>query len=207
MPDQLNKNVFINCPFDREYYELLRSILFTILYLGFFPRIASERFDSGEPRFKKIIELINLSRYSIHDLSRLISKEEGEYYRLNMAFEIGLDIGCREFSDVGRNKKSLIIENEPYRYSRAISDLAGFDIKYHNGDQAKLIRVIRDWFIENGALKKITNATDIWYEFNEFSADFYEKRKSEGFTDDDLNTMPVPEYIEFIKEWMIHHNK
>ncbi len=204
MPDQLNKNVFINCPFDREYYELLRSILFTTLYLGFFPRIASERFDSGEPRFKKIIELINLSRYSIHDLSRLISKEEGEYYRLNMAFEIGLDIGCREFSDVGRNKKSLIIENDPYRYSRAISDLAGFDIKYHNGDQAKLIRVIRDWFIENGALKKITNATDIWYEF---SADFYEKRKCEGFTDDDLNTMPVPEYIEFIKEWMIHHNK
>jgi len=27
-------NVFINCPFDKEYFPLLRPLLFTIIYLG-----------------------------------------------------------------------------------------------------------------------------------------------------------------------------
>lgn len=33
------KSVFINCPFDREYQTLLRPVLFTVLSLGFVPRI------------------------------------------------------------------------------------------------------------------------------------------------------------------------
>jgi hypothetical protein len=40
-------NVFINCPFDEQYYPLLRPLLFTVVYLGFNPRIASERSDSA----------------------------------------------------------------------------------------------------------------------------------------------------------------
>ena len=51
-------NVFINCPFDVEYYSLLRPLVFTVIYLGLRPRIALERTDSGETRIAKIIELI-----------------------------------------------------------------------------------------------------------------------------------------------------
>ena len=36
------KNVFVNCPFDRDFYPLLRPLLFTIIYLGLKPRIALE---------------------------------------------------------------------------------------------------------------------------------------------------------------------
>jgi hypothetical protein len=43
-------NVFINCPFDEDYLPLLRPLLFTVVYLGFNPRIASERSDSAENR-------------------------------------------------------------------------------------------------------------------------------------------------------------
>ena len=35
-----DQNVFVNCPFDEEYLPLLRPLLFTIVYLGFRPRIA-----------------------------------------------------------------------------------------------------------------------------------------------------------------------
>jgi len=31
-PEDFDKNVFINCPFDQEYLSLLRPLLFTILY-------------------------------------------------------------------------------------------------------------------------------------------------------------------------------
>lgn len=93
------KNVFVNCPFDPAYVTLLRPLLFTILYLGYVPRIASERLDSGEPRIDKIVELIRESKFSIHDLSRMQSSQEKEVYRLNMAFELGVDFGCRSFAE------------------------------------------------------------------------------------------------------------
>ena len=52
--EDFSRNVFINCPFDAKYSKLLRPILFTIIYLGYNPRIASERSDSGEARFSII---------------------------------------------------------------------------------------------------------------------------------------------------------
>jgi hypothetical protein len=70
-PRDFEKNVFINCPFDDKYLQLLHSILFAAIYLGFDPRIAAERSDSGEQRVDKICRLIERSKYSIHDLSRL----------------------------------------------------------------------------------------------------------------------------------------
>jgi len=91
--DNFLKNVFINCPFDDQYVELLRPLLFTILYLDYEPRIASERLDSGEARINKILELIKVSKFSIHDLSRLKSTKINQINRLNMSFELGLDIG------------------------------------------------------------------------------------------------------------------
>jgi hypothetical protein len=64
-----------------------------------------ERLDSGRPRIDKIISLIKESKYAIHDLSRLKAREAGEYYRLNMPFELGLDVGCYSgtISGPGRN--------------------------------------------------------------------------------------------------------
>jgi len=35
-----------------------------------------------------------------------------------------------------------------------------------------------------------------------FASDFYDARKAGGFTDEDLNMMPVPEYIDFIRAWV-----
>src|ERR1700674_4726096 len=90
-------DVFVNCPFDREYLPLLRPILFTIIDLGFSPRIALESLDSGRPRIEKIITLVESSKFAIHDLSRIQARQAGEYYRLNMPFELGLDVGCRLF--------------------------------------------------------------------------------------------------------------
>jgi len=32
--------------------------------------------------------------------------------------------------------------------------------------------------------------------------DFYRQRKAEGYKDQDLEMMPIPEYIYFIEDWM-----
>jgi hypothetical protein len=97
MDRNFGKSVFINCPFDEVYQPLLRTLIFTIKTIGFIPRITLERNDSGEVRLHKIKELIESSKYSIHDLSRSKSKSENEYFRLNMPFELGLNLGCRDY--------------------------------------------------------------------------------------------------------------
>jgi len=201
--NDFSKNVFINCPFDDQYIPLLRSILFTIIYLGFTPRIALERFDSGEARINKIIDLIKASKFSIHDLSRIESSEKSEYFRLNMSFELGVDIGCRIFKDGQvKEKKCLILEKERYRYQKALSDLSNSDIKNHNNEPEEVIRQIRDWFVVN-ELERADSGTIIWESFNEFMADFYLKREEEGFRKKDIQRMPIPEFISFINEWII----
>jgi len=201
--NDFSKNVFINCPFDDQYIPLLRSILFTIIYLGFTPRIALERFDSGETRINKIIDLIKASKFSIHDLSRIKASKKSEYFRLNMPFELGVDIGCRIFKDgQAKDKKCLILEKERYRYQKALSDLSNSDIKNHNNEPEEVIRQIRDWFVIN-ELERADSGTIIWENFNEFMADFYLKREEEGFRKKDIQRMPMPEFISFINEWII----
>ena len=176
--------------------------MFTVLFLDYNPRISSERFDSGEARINKICALIKSSRNSIHDISRIRSKKKGEYYRLNMPFELGIDIGCR-LGDKGilQSKTCLILEKEKYEYQRALSDLSNSDIKNHNNDPETLVFQVRNWFTELG-LKNAPSATKIWKRFNKFMADFREAREKDGFKDRDLEFMPVPEYINFIKEWI-----
>lgn len=203
---KFDKNIFINCPFDSSYTSLLRPLLFTILYLGYNPRVASETFDSGEARINKIYKLIADSKYSIHDLSRIESSKKREIYRFNMPFELGVDIGCRFFKKgIWRNKKCLILETKPYRYQKALSDLSNSEIKSHKDKPEVLVRQVRNWFVETIRIR-VKSPTIIWETFNEFMAYFYDRRKKEGYRSKDLQTMPIPEFVSFIKEWVAKTN-
>jgi hypothetical protein len=64
-------SVFINCPFDKEFWPLMEAIVFCVIDCGFVPRCALEEADSGSSRFKKICGLVEGSLYAIHDLSRV----------------------------------------------------------------------------------------------------------------------------------------
>jgi hypothetical protein len=196
-------NVFINCPFDPDYASLLRPLLFTVISLGFNPRIASERSDSVENRIDKIIGLIRESRFSIHDISRLRAKKVGEFARFNLPFELGLAHASRVFARARKQPKlCLVLERTRHDFRRALSDLGGSDIKGHGNKPAELVRCVRDWFVETVGLRRVRGATSLWYQFNEFASDFYDARKRDGFSRSDLNFMPVPEYIGFIQDWV-----
>ena len=88
-----NKNVFINCPFDDDYRQMLLSLIFTIKHLGFNPRLSLEKDDAGVSRLAHIVELIEASKYGIHDLSRMMAVKKGAPARMNMPFELGIDYG------------------------------------------------------------------------------------------------------------------
>ena len=200
---EFDQQVFINCPFDEEYLRLLRPLLFTIRYLGLVPRIASERLDSAENRIDKICELVTKCLYSIHDLSRMRASKKGEYFRMNMPFELGTDYGLRRFGDPRfQGKRFLILERDRYEFQRAISDLSGVDIKAHGNEPDGIVTDVRNWIVEIRGLKEAPSPKQVWYAFNDFASDFYDARESEGYSNADLNMMPIPEYIDFIDTWV-----
>jgi hypothetical protein len=197
-----DRNVFVNCPFDEAYLPLLRPILFVTLYLGLTPRIALENLDSGRPRIEKIIALIEQSKYAVHDLSRMQAERAGEYYRLNMPFELGLDVGCRLFK-AGRSSEKicLILEAERYRYQAALSDMSNSDIAAHGNDPVQAAREVRNW-LRNEAGLHAPGPALIWDRFNEFMADNYDQLKADGHSDRDIERLSVAELIGRMQAWV-----
>lgn len=195
-------NVFVNCPFDRDYYPLLRPLLFTILYLGLRPRIALETIDSAETRLDKVVRLIRESRYSVHDLSRLKAERAGEFYRLNMPFELGVDFGSRLFGRAPlKSKKMLVLEADPHRYRAAISDLSGCDIETHDNKPTRVVSAVRGW-LKNVCGLEAAGADRIWVEFNGFMADNFVALQAKGHSRADIEGLAVPELVECMERWL-----
>jgi len=195
-------NVFINCPFDEKFYPLLRPLIFTVIYLGLTPRSALESLDSGQPRIHKIISLINESKFAIHDLSRIKAEKIGEFFRLNMPFELGLDVGCRSFKGgKWKNKKCLILEAEKYRYQAAISDLSNSDIGVHKNEPEEVVSEVRNW-LNNEAGLNAPGPSKIWGAFNDFMAENYDRLTSNGFSNKDIEKLPITELMNHMKEWV-----
>lgn len=199
--EDFNRNVFVNCPFDDDYRQLLLSIIFTIKYLGYTPRLSLERSDSAETRIDKILGLINESKFGIHDLSRIVSVEENEPYRMNMPFELGIDFGCKKLKDgVWSDKQILILEKERYRYQQALSDLSGSDIKNHNDDPSNVIKVVRDWFVATEGIRA-DSGNKIWNLYNEFQAYLYDELvENDGHGS--VDEVQVTEIMQFMTEWI-----
>lgn len=195
------RNVFINCPFDPNYRQLLVALIFTIKDLGFCPRISLEEENAGVTRLAKIIELIRESKYGIHDLSRIKSSAADQHFRMNMPFELGIDYGCLKFKG-GKwaNKRLLVLEKESYRYQIALSDLAGSDIKRHSDDPQILIKSVRDWFVVE--FKKLQSHKTIWYRFNDFMAFLESSLSANGYDLDDYAEIPLPEVMAYMDQWI-----
>lgn len=196
-----NENVFINCPFDGEYRNLLRPLLFTVVYIGLEPQI-SETTDSGEQRVNSIQALILNSKYSIHDLSRIEIRTKKDLPRFNMPFELGLDIGCKRFGGGNlADKRCLILEKEQYRYQRVLSDISGNDIEAHREDAQTLVRKVRNWFVSQ-SIQGISSSNVIWTSFNEFESSLAETLNEAGFNQEDIEEMPKSEFISYVKDWV-----
>lgn len=180
----------------------MQAILFCIVYLGLAPRISRERSDSGEVRLQKIRGLIEDSKYSIHDLSRSQARKKGEHFRLNMPFELGIDYACRAYFGEGRDaKRLLILDEKPYRYQVALSDIAGWDIEYHGADFQKAVRKVRNWLVSEAGIEA-EGATRVLARYADFQGWYYDKQLAAGFSDDDIKDYPTNELLRAMQEWV-----
>jgi hypothetical protein len=181
-------NVFINCPFDSTYQEFFRAIVFTVKKLGFTPRCALEEINSAEQRIQKIKRIISECQYGIHDLSYTALDEINQLPRFNMPLELGLFLGIH---NGGSNVSALILDKERYRYQKFISDIAGQDIKSHDGDIEILIKAIRSWLVSLVSPRKLLGDKKIYEDFCKFKGYLQQVLDEEGNTE--------PQYMELLE--------
>jgi hypothetical protein len=194
-------NVFINCPFDKEYTPLLRSLTFTLLFLELEPNL-SQTLSSSSIRIDQIKKHIRNCKFSIHDLSRSKPLQQDELPRFNMPFELGLDIGAVEYGGKKlKSKKTLILETERYHYQKVLSDIAGQDIENHNDEPSKLSEKVRNWISDNSPDKIVPSHSQIFYTFLQFTSDL-STNLSVTYSEKEVEEMPIGDYIKFAKDWL-----
>jgi hypothetical protein len=167
-----NTSVFINCPFDRVYEAIFHAIVFAVLDCGFTVRCALEA-DEGGTRIDRIYNLIEVCRFGIHDISRIEHDPVNDLPRFNMSFELGLFLGARRYGHPYQGRKScLVLETERYRYQKFLSDIAGQDIRAHQGDPAQAVGAVRDWLASSRdrRLTPLPGSSAIMKHYGEFQA-------------------------------------
>ncbi len=139
-------DVFVNCPFDLAFRPLFDAIVFAVVRCGYRPRTALETDDASENRFAKIMQLIEECAFGIHDISRTEADGVPPLPRFNMPLELGVFLGAKRFGGAAQKRKRvLVLDVEPYRYQRFMSDIAGQDIHAHGGVPERAISEVVNW--------------------------------------------------------------
>ncbi len=195
------RQVFLNCPFDDGYRPIYEAIIFAILSCGFVVRCAREREDSGEPRISKIVEIIRDSRFGIHDISRVELDQANGLPRFNMPLELGLFLGAKAYSGepAQKKKRCLILDTEAYRYQKFVSDIAGQDIRAHEGNPEKALAVTRNWLATLGK-RELPGPALIKSRYGEFRADIPTILARLSLEEDEVQFV---EYVQMANEWLL----
>lgn len=193
-------DVFINCPFDRDYSESFRSIIFTIFACGFRARSAREIDDGAQARLDKILELIRQCRLGIHDLSRTELDAATGLPRFNMPFELGLFLAAKRLGGRDQSRKrALILDTKPYRYQQFISDLNGMDVTPHDGNPVAIAKAVRNW-LANVTRRRLIGDAVIAKAYERFRDELPGLARDAGF---DPEALPYIDFEFLITDWLL----
>jgi hypothetical protein len=192
------KSVFLNCPFDETFAPILQAISFCIIDMGLYVRLAPENADNSAGRLERIVDIVQNSRYAIHDLSRCKSTTAGEYARLNMPFELGIDYGCQRFGN--SSKSVLVLEETRFDYQKSLSDIAGWDIEFHNGDHRRAVSRVRNWLVKQANADHI-GASLVLKHYADFQGWYWKRELERGASEDDIKEYPTIHVIDAMRQW------
>jgi len=172
VPPTYDLDVFINCPFDAQYADMFHALVFAVHDAGFRSRCALERSNAAETRIAKIMRIIAECRYGVDDISRTELDQTNQLPRFNMPLELGIFLGSHGFGDADQRRKAcLVLDREPYRYQKFISDLAGQDVYSHGGVPEGAIREVCNWLRTESGSTMIPDADDMGHRFTAFQID------------------------------------
>ena len=200
-PELYHRNVFINCPFDDNYKPLFQAIIFTVQACGFRPRCAQEEDNTADIRIQKIIRIIDSCHYGIHDISKADLDENTQLARFNMPLELGIFIGALHFASAkhyNQNKKFIVMDSEPFRYQKFISDINGQDIKAHGLKEEKIIHHVRD-FLATSSRTQLAGPKYLLQQYTLFKSQLPAICQQLKWTIDQLTFI---DFIDCINTWL-----
>lgn len=202
-------HVFVNCPYDSKYRPLQRALIFALIKLGFVPCLAAQISNSGQMRMEKIRQQIRECRHSVHDLSWVISGSKGEAARMNMPYELGLDLGALWYGGAPLDKKVLLVlERKRGSVRKALSDHAGFDLRTHEGRIDLLLREVRAHFYAHrasqpgGVTSGFPGHDELMAEWQLFLTWLQKRPDGSLRSETELQSMEVAEFKDKVREWL-----
>ncbi len=138
------RTAFLNVPYDKEFEGLFLAYVVGLIQLGLQPRLTFAVPNQG--RLEAIVDLIDASDLSIHDLSR--TETTNGVPRFNMPLELGLALHQRHVTK-GRHRV-FIFESKPYRTQQSTSDVNGIDPFIHHGKPKEVMTQLRNIFRKPG---------------------------------------------------------
>jgi hypothetical protein len=140
-------NVFLNLPYDKSVIDLFLAYVAGLTTLGLFPRATLE-IPGGERRLDRTLQLITECRYSVHELSPIVSAGKWLYPpRLNMSFELGLTVALDQ-AQPGRHTW-FVFAGHRAQLDRSLSDLGGTDAYFHRGRMQGVFRELGNAFVRS----------------------------------------------------------
>jgi len=193
-------SVFINAPFDKKYSRLSNAIVFAVHDCGFVARSALEAEDSGQARVEKILDIIEQSKFGIHDISRAGLDRNTKLPRFNMPLELGFFLGAKRYgSDRDRQKRCLVLDRDRYRYRNFCSDISGQDIRAHGDDPANAIRAVRDWLSTHRSGVLIPGGSVIFERYERFRAQLPQQARDFKL---DHRELTFGDYVHLLVGWL-----
>jgi len=116
-----------------------------------------------------------------------------------MPLELGLFLGAKHYGDTDQRRKGLIVmDEEPYRYQQAISDISGQDVQCHDGDITEAIRRIRDWLRNVSKRKTLHGGNHMISRYRQYEADYPAICAALKY---DETSLPFNDLWETMTEW------
>ena len=135
-------SVFLNIPYDSKFEDLYLAYIVGLTQLGLKVNLTLAVPNQG--RLDRIINLIEDSTVSIHDLSRI--ELTSGIPRFNMPLELGLAL-YRSRATKGRHRV-FVFESKPYRMQRSTSDISGIDPQIHKKTPKGVMAGLRNIFYQ-----------------------------------------------------------
>lgn len=150
-PSMRPSRVFLNVPFDPAYEPFFVAIITAVVAVGRAPRCVLELPEKGTGRLARLLRLVQSCDISIHDLSRV-----GLPARFNMPFELGLACAV---SALSAQHNYVLLERQPYRLDKTLSDIKGRDPYIYRRSRLTLIGNVLDAL--GRASRPVPIATDV----------------------------------------------
>lgn len=194
------KSVFINAPFDAQFRKLFDAIVFTIVDCGFIARCALEEDNGAQVRLEKIYGIIENCKLAVHDISRTQLDTANRLPRFNMPLELGVFLGAKRFGNAKHaSKNCLILDREPFRYQKFISDLAGQDPRAHANDPEEAIKAVRNWLLHEQADVEVPSAKLIAARYGQFKSELPALSRARKW---DARHLLFKEKVTLMAEWI-----